>query len=469
LSGNESHSFSSVARTGSEHGEVALRTYRGRTVEELIPKIQSELGSDAIILGRREGLTGGLAGFFQRPFVEIEAMAGAPQLDLYDEPSSAMPSPPSMGAPAGGDPVAAPEHPLAPPRPPVSAHTPFYEREPPRWRPEGSYVSEHLAALARARPPQPPRPAGTPASDAAGFREPAPTELIRPFAAELERATSAPPPAAARPHASARPSASARRAAPPSRGRAQANIERQLHELGIGEELTAELIATATTHILPLAPRAGLIQAVRSALVQRIPVAPPLPTRGAAIALVGPGGAGKTSCCAALLGAYRRSSILPASCATLLEGAKRGELQMLLSPHLMRPTPIERARAVRTLRKTRERGLLAIDTPPMSVGDRAAIRNLAGLLRELQPERVVVVLPATLGAAATAQLLEALRPLGANALAVTHVDETDQIGVAVEAACRFALAPEYVLNRPRTGGWGLSRIDPTGLAAKLLR
>ena len=203
--------------------------------------------------------------------------------------------------------------------------------------------------------------------------------------------------------------------------------------------------------------------------MQRIPVAAPLPTRGAAIALVGPGGAGKTSCCAALLGAYRKSSILPASCATLLDGAKRGELQLLLSPYLMRPTPIDSARAVRTMRKTRERGLLMIDTPPLSLADRTAIRNLAGLLRELKPERVVVVLPATLGAVAAAQLLEALRPLGANALAVTHADETDQIGVAVEAACEFGLAPEYMLNRGRAGGWGLSRIDPTGLAAKLLQ
>jgi len=61
------------------------RTYRGRTMEELIPRIQRELGSDPIILRRREGLAGGLAGFFQRPFVEIEATPGGPRVDLYDE------------------------------------------------------------------------------------------------------------------------------------------------------------------------------------------------------------------------------------------------------------------------------------------------------------------------------------------------------------------------------------------------
>ena len=48
--------------------------------------------------------------------------------------------------------------------------------------------------------------------------------------------------------------------------------------------------------------------------------------------LVGPGGAGKTSCTAALLAAYRESALLPASCATLTLEQEKGELQMLLSP-----------------------------------------------------------------------------------------------------------------------------------------
>ena len=94
--------------------------------------------------------------------------------------------------------------------------------------------------------------------------------------------------------------------------------------------------------------------------------------------------------------------------------------------------------------------MAVLDTPSLSPSDRAGVRELARLLAELEPERVVVALPATLGATAAAQLLQALRPLGANALAVTHADETDQIGVAVEAACRFGLAPGvHARARPR--------------------
>src|SRR4051794_6583391 len=49
------------------------KTYRGRSLEELLPKIREELGPDALVLKRREGLAGGVGGFFQHPYVEVEA------------------------------------------------------------------------------------------------------------------------------------------------------------------------------------------------------------------------------------------------------------------------------------------------------------------------------------------------------------------------------------------------------------
>ena len=61
------------------------RLFRGRTVAELIPRIQAELGPEAIVLRRRSGLEGGVGGFFQRPFVEIEARPGSARIDLYDD------------------------------------------------------------------------------------------------------------------------------------------------------------------------------------------------------------------------------------------------------------------------------------------------------------------------------------------------------------------------------------------------
>lgn len=489
------------------HGDTRL--YRGRSVEELVPQIQRELGADAIIVRRREGLTGGVFGFFQHPYVEIEAMRGAPGVDVYDEELEQMPPPPEPPTPAPQE-EPPPAQPIASP-PPAPAHAP-----PPRFTVQpptpaaasapspaqeqaeetgSAYVTAHLAALARAGrasalprqpvsgpvsalPSRPPLTA--PTAVPSPFAVPSPLAAPSPFAAAIARAAAAPR-APTRVRAAAAPPPSERReVAPGSQGRARAGVARSLERCGIGVELAQELIDAASAHALALAPRAGLAHAVRVTLAQRIPVAPPLPAKGAAIVLVGAGGTGKTTCCAALLGAYRRGSSLPASFATITRGlersesgrrgapAKRGELMAILSPTILKPTPARSPRAMRALRKAQDEGVTIIDTPNVSPADRAGIRELAGLLSELEPERVVVALPATLGATAAAQLMQALRPLGANSLVVTHADETDQLGVAVEAACRFDLAPEYMLERAGDGGWRLRQLDPTALAEKLL-
>jgi flagellar biosynthesis GTPase FlhF len=451
----------------------AIRTFQGRTVEELIPRIQDELGADAIIVRRREGLTGGVAGFFQRPFVELEVTAGGPRVDVYDE------EPPAQS----------PDFSLryTSPLEPQRTRTPFYarespspSREPPRLSRDGHYVTEDLAALARAGATQPAlEPTREPVSHPVGG-VPRSTGLPDPFARMLEQAASTgligPPQSGARASVGSRLASPAstveadQRSSEPHRpSRAQGKVKSNLLALGVSERFAGELLDAAAVHIRPLAPRAAFSQTVRSALTQRIPVAGPLPTRGAAVVLVGPGGGGKTSCCAALPRAYRTGSVLPASYATIVRAPGAGDLRMLLSPHIRKPIPAHTSRVTRAVQKATSDGLLVIDTPPLSAGDRSGIRKLASLLGELKPERVVLVLPATLGAVATAQLLQALRPLGANALALTHTDETDQIGVAVEAACEFGLAPEYLLKRARPGGWTIGRTDPTGLAATLVQ
>src|SRR5579871_3383638 len=67
----------------SAHG---VRTYRGRTLEELLPQIKEELGADAVILREREGLVGGVGGFFAQRFIAVEARRGDGQsIDIYDD------------------------------------------------------------------------------------------------------------------------------------------------------------------------------------------------------------------------------------------------------------------------------------------------------------------------------------------------------------------------------------------------
>src|SRR3954452_13816822 len=61
------------ASTSNDSDDV--KTFRGRSLEELLPQIRAELGPDAIVLRRREGRDRKSGGFFQRPFIEVDARA----------------------------------------------------------------------------------------------------------------------------------------------------------------------------------------------------------------------------------------------------------------------------------------------------------------------------------------------------------------------------------------------------------
>ncbi|HEX6458949.1 MAG TPA: hypothetical protein VF032_08540 [Thermoleophilaceae bacterium] len=89
---------------------AATRTYRGSSLEEILPRIRAELGPDAVITRRREGLTGGVAGFFQKQFVEVEAHAGAPRFEVLDD-SDALPDALQAQSPVTSHQSPAPEPP----------------------------------------------------------------------------------------------------------------------------------------------------------------------------------------------------------------------------------------------------------------------------------------------------------------------------------------------------------------------
>src|SRR3954470_4219720 len=63
------------------------KTFRGSSLEEVLPKIKADLGPDAEIVRQREGLTGGVGGFFQRACIEVDARAVEPSPET-SEPAS---------------------------------------------------------------------------------------------------------------------------------------------------------------------------------------------------------------------------------------------------------------------------------------------------------------------------------------------------------------------------------------------
>src|SRR4051794_32506807 len=69
--------------TATTTDEPGVKTFRGESLEELLPQIREELGADAVILRQRDGLKGGVGGFFQKRCVEVDARAGAARVDTY--------------------------------------------------------------------------------------------------------------------------------------------------------------------------------------------------------------------------------------------------------------------------------------------------------------------------------------------------------------------------------------------------
>src|SRR6059058_5080148 len=55
--------------------KIETRSYRGASLEELLPRIQEELGPDAVIVRRREGVVGGFGGFFGKKCIELQVQA----------------------------------------------------------------------------------------------------------------------------------------------------------------------------------------------------------------------------------------------------------------------------------------------------------------------------------------------------------------------------------------------------------
>lgn len=157
----------------SEHG---VRTYRGRTLEEILPQIREELGADAIILREREGLVGGVGGFFAQRFVEVEARRGDGQsIDIYDDSPeddlrlvAAAPEPEvterDRPRPRDEDEVE-PRMPVAPEQPAPAterrqapAAQPIDRSQPRPFVPPSVRVDQRAAEPAAPPPPEPPQP-----------------------------------------------------------------------------------------------------------------------------------------------------------------------------------------------------------------------------------------------------------------------------------------------------------------------
>lgn len=424
-----------------------VRTFRGRTLEELLPKIREQLGPDAIVVRQRDGLMGGIGGFFQQQFVEVDARAGGsyPRIDVYDE----APDPAGDGfaallaaAEADAEPtVEARPSAESPPAPPLPTDESVVASAP---------VVEEIAAPA-------PAPAEEPAAPAPPVRSA--LDLLAESVREAALASPPPPPAQ---------QATPRRAAPtgPTTVCSAQQLTAALVAQGLTEQLAAQLVADATAHELPFT--AGDLRAATArAVARRIPLPPPRRGAGMAVAFVGPAGSGKTHAVAALAASYAQTEA-PVVVVALCPKDAGAELTRLLAPFGVDVHTVASASAARTkLRRAPQDALVVLDTLAVSPTDPTAIAELAGQLAGLGLDEVQLAVPATLHPDAAHVVHERLAPLRPTGIALTHADAPAAVGAVVDLACATRLPLAYTTTGGALAG-AIAPADPAAIAERLL-
>jgi flagellar biosynthesis protein FlhF len=417
------------------------KTFRGRSLEEVLPQIRAEFGADAIVVRRREGLAGGVGGFFQRSYVEVDARRA-----LEDEkPLEAR----NDRATAEG--FASPAI-----RALVDQAAPFADALAHAQGPVGERAQEVLLAAAQGA-------AGEVVT--AGLYGPQPNQAAIEDAAPVYEPVA--PPAAMIPPAHDEPTpAHDADLAAPGLGAARPNVadahEQRLVSAGLSPALASDIVAEAVAHGLPFAEPRAIKKLIRTTLARRMPVMSDLGGEARTIAFVGAGGSGKSSATERLAAAYAK---VDADVVVVALRAADGGVGLSSRLEPLGVSVIAAADAEQAARRMsrREATLTIVDAPSAGPADRAAVAQLAGELRTLGVDEIHLTLPATLSAAAADELASALAPLGVTHIALTHADQTTRPGAAVELAVSGRRALSYVSSRA-----AIEPVDPDALAKQLL-
>lgn len=353
----------------------------------LLARIRTELGPDAVIVRQREGLVGGVGGFFQKRCVEVDARSGGLGIDLYDEEPE-QPEP-ALRAFEEPDPAPPPAPRLEQPRAPEPAMPRFEE-------PRLEQPRETIAPLVR--------------NDAAtreGLATPAVQELVeqaQPFAEILSEVDEAAEPEPAEP------------IGPP---RAE-TLRRGMAAAGLGEDIAREVVDSVVASAMPFVTPARMRTLVRNQLALRIPIALAAAPGPRTIVMVGPAGSGKTTA-----------------------------IEAIAAAHSAQGTPVSRLELDRPPRRGETvEGLLLVDTPPLW-GGAEALAEIARFMKKLERPEVHLVMRASTAAAAGAELLEGLAALRPSRLLLSGAGETSHLGGVVDVAIRTGTPLGYVAESRR--------------------
>jgi flagellar biosynthesis protein FlhF len=391
--------------------EPEIKTYRGNSLEELLPKIRDELGPDALIVRQREGIVGGVGGFFGKKCVEVD-VAPPPGVTVPQQQPNVQPVAPAIPRGSVFDAYdtgsgSAPEFP------------PALELDPALDVDQALTLDEHSLDLAG---DEPETHEGDLMEALLAQASPFADELAQAWGTEIYDESAA--------------------------DDAAASVRAALADAGIPNDVADAVVVAAEERLLPFGPELPLSDHVRAALAQRIAV----DTGGRSprrIALVGPPGAGRTLAAAKLAAVYARTG--KSVCAVSLEQARRAfTLATVTEPFGVALETADEPGTVEVVRK-RLKGydFVVTDTPPADLGDRDSVTRLGALLTGLQPTETLLVLPANASPEVARLLVQELRAhMKLRGLLITHADAARPRGAAVGLSLAERLPVAYLSDGP---------------------
>jgi flagellar biosynthesis protein FlhF len=418
-----------------------VKTYRGKSLEELLPQIRADLGAEAVITSRREGLIGGIGGFFQKRCVEVDARPGGPRIDVYDKEPAIEETETVLEVPTPSE-----QHPV---RNDVATREGLATPQMQRLVGESKPFSDLLEEMAAA-PSAPSRP-----QDEFLQTEPrAPEPIGDGLPAPGVRAGAAKPVVVEEFEVEAEPVEEPKRIA---------NLREGMVATGLGTDQAADVVDSVVRNVAPFSTPGRLKTLVRNELALRLPVAPaPGPGRRR-LAVVGPTGTGKTAAVARIATAHAAVgqdvaciSVEPADHGAALRALLEGSgvpVQVISGDEL----------AVALLGESAE--LVLVDTPAASAGAAQAVESLAATLATAGLDEIHLAVRAGTASPAAVEMLETLRPLGPNRILVSSAADTTYIGAAVDVAIRTTLPIHYVAENVVD----IAPADPRALASKVVR
>ena len=229
-----------------------------------------------------------------------------------------------------------------------------------------------------------------------------------------------------------------------------ADVVHSLREAGFDDGFIIELLNAS-----PADGGGSLRFRVLQLLAERLKSAPSLGRTGfgrKVVALVGPSGAGKSTLIAKLatrfgVAARRPCQILSVDSdrigasepLRMVAGVLGVGFRLLDDPSMLNPA----------MEGLRDRDLVLIDTPGFGRDEQDAFACLAQALAGRTEVDVHLVLPASMKLRDLERATRAYRPLNPSKLIFTRLDETEQLGTALETAVKAELPISFLTNGPR--------------------